>query len=55
MGEPVVMALIHRERFINSVGQTYELERHDHGDGDVTYFITAPDGRRHLVRRELVR
>lgn len=48
------MALIHRERFTNSVGQTYELERRDHGDGDVDYYLTGPDGRRHLVRRELV-
>lgn len=49
------MPLIHRERFTDERGDTYVLERRDHGDGDVDYYLRLPDGRTTRVRRELVR
>lgn len=49
------MALVNRERFTDERGEVYVLERRDHGDGDVDYYLSLPDGRTTKVRRELVR
>lgn len=42
-------------RYVDNTGNTWHIQRVDHGDGDISHVLTTPDGVRRPVRRELVR